>query len=114
MDRGFTLQSKLSVPSIFCYAFLHNNHCTLTWKHQLYFVLQQVLFLCCFLSLFLHPVPYFTPKFLNDSIFTKAAYSQTSKWLVVGFRTAHTAVVLYFHAKHLKEGCHKTVGCAGH
>jgi hypothetical protein len=59
------------------------------------------------LYFFLPPVPYFIPSFLNVtvlhcSIFTKAAYSQTSNWLLVRQCTTSISAALYFHTKRLK------------
>jgi hypothetical protein len=71
---------------IFYYAVPHNNRYTLLLENiRLSFVLQQVLFL----SFFPHPMPYSIPSFLNVTVlhynvFTKAVYSQTSDWLIVG------------------------------
>jgi hypothetical protein len=84
---------------IFCYAVPHNNRCILLFENiNLYFVLQQMFEPMTILGytrhqtqsyFFLHPMPYIIHLFVNvtvlhHNVFTKAVYSQTSNWLLVG------------------------------
>jgi hypothetical protein len=72
----------------FSYAVPHNNCFThLLENISLYFTLIFSFFIPFYL--FLHPMPYSIPSFLNVTVlhcitFTKAVYNQTSYWLLVG------------------------------
>jgi hypothetical protein len=108
--------------NLLCYAVPHNNHYALLLENiSLYFILIHSFFLPFFCSFSFHPMPYFTPSFLDVtvgllpcSVFKKAVYNETSNWLLVLVHSIHCGSAVFPHHAFERRPAQETlIGCVG-
>jgi hypothetical protein len=118
------IQDVCSLPSNSCLCSPTQQPYTLLLGNiSFYFILQLVIELVTFVSLFLHSMPYLILSFLNMTVlhyivFKQAVFNQTSNWRLVGYCITSIAVAPLFPYEELEkrraQGTKRLRNCTEH